>query len=283
MKLALGTAGWRTTYGAIPSKPLSTSEIRSLTYQSHLLGFSWLDTAQGYADSESIIGEISPPQQIATKIVVDADNLSGIATLIDKSLDNLKLPVLNLVFIHNWDSLNNTSKELAVSCLEKLKSLKKISSWGFSTYETSEFSWVVKLGLNGVHIQINSNVLDQRLLFHDLDKSMQEFVNMDNSVWVRSIFLQVILLIPTPSNPFFNHPSVVNFYKYCQATGFSPLEVCLSYAKSLSACGNLILGVNNLKELEEIATAIEIAPSELDLKALKSNDINLIDPRFWKR
>lgn len=282
MELALGTAGWRTAYGALPSKPLMTSEISSLTFQSHLLGFSWLDTAQGYADSESIIGEISPPQQIATKIVVDADNLSGIAALIDKSLNNLKMQVLNLVFIHNWDSLNNSSKEHVVSHLEKLKSMKKISSWGFSTYETSEFSWVVKLGLERVHVQINSNVLDQRLLRHGLEESIQKFVEMNNSVWIRSIFLQGVLLDPTSNNPFFNHPEVANFYKFCSATGYSPLQVCLSYANSLSACGHLILGVNNLKELNEISTALKIAPSELDLKSLKSTDRNLIDPRFWK-
>jgi hypothetical protein len=111
---------------------------------------------------------------------------------------------------------------------------------------------------------------------------MQEFVDMNNSVWIRSIFLQGILLNPTSSNPFFNHPAVANFYKFCLATGYSPLQVCLSYANSLSACGYLILGVNNLKELQEISTAIKIAPIELDLNSLKSNDRNLIDPRFWK-
>jgi aryl-alcohol dehydrogenase-like predicted oxidoreductase len=283
MIFSLGSAGWRSIYGVLPTEMLSLREIESLTLKALTLGFKWIDTAPGYGDTEKYLGVISPPQSVATKIIVDESDLSLISKSIENSLDNLKLDSLELVFIHNWDKLITENREVASHFLDNLVRTGIIKHWGFSTYDIGEIIRFSQLDFRNIHIQINSNVLDQRLLENGLDVITKRFASQGHKLWLRSIFLQGILLDIDERNPFINHNSIVNFHAYCLKKGYTPMEVCLGYVQSLPIVDYVILGINNSQQLEEIASALSSTPSGFDYSELKSNDLDLIDPRNWRK
>jgi len=282
MKLALGSAGWRSIYGVIPTEILSHREIESLTLKAFSLGFDWIDTAPGYGDTEKCLGAIPPPQLIATKIIVDENDFSAIRKSVENSLVNLKLESLELVFIHNWDKLKAKSREVASQYLENLIQRGLVKNWGFSTYDSDEILRFSQLDFKNIHFQINSNVLDHRLLENRLDVITNRFASQGHKLWLRSVFLQGILLDVDEKSHFIKHNSIVNFHAFCLKEGFTPMEVCLGYVKSLQIVDYVILGINSSQQLDEIASALTSAPSRFDYSELKSNDLNLIDPRTWR-
>jgi aryl-alcohol dehydrogenase-like predicted oxidoreductase len=282
MKLVLGSAGWRSIYGVLPTKILSHGEIESLTLKAFGLGFDWIDTAPGYGDAEKCLGVIPPPQSIATKLIVDENDFSTISKSVENSLVNLKLESLELVFIHNWDKLKEKSREVASQSLEELVQTGLVKNWGFSTYDSDEILRFSQLEYKNIHFQINSNVLDQRLLENRLDVITGRFASQGHKLWMRSVFLQGILLDVGGKNQFVKHSSIVNFHSFCLEKGLTPMELCLGYVKSLQIVDYLILGINSSQQLEEIASALTSAPSGFDYSELKSNDLNLIDPRTWR-
>lgn len=281
MKLSLGTAGWRSTYGALPSNPLSIQEIDSLTKRAAQIGFDWIDTAPGYGDSEISLGLVSPPQLIATKIFVLQNELSTIDKSVDTSLLNLNLDSLELIFVHNWDNLEDRSKESVSESLERLVQIGKLKRWGFSSYDVSEILRFSEMEYRNIYMQINSNVLDQRLLEIDFSTIERRFASQNHKLWLRSLFLQGVLIDQSSRNPFARHQAINRFNSFCLDVGYSPMEVCLGYALSLPIVDCLILGVNSPEHLSDISTALHSAPRGLDFETLKSNDLNLIDPRNW--
>lgn len=281
MKLSLGTAGWRSTYGAVPSHPLSIEEISFLTQRASQIGFDWIDTAPGYGDSELCLGLVSPPQLIATKLVVNQTELLDVNKSVDNSLLNLNTDALELVFVHNWDNLQDPEKELVSECLEGLVGIGKLKRWGFSSYDVTEILRFSEMEYRNVYIQINSNVLDQRLLENDFSTIARRFITQNHKLWLRSIFLQGVLIDQSTKNPFSTHEAIIKLKTYSLETGYTPMEICLGYALSLPIVDCLILGVNNSEHLRALSAALESAPTGLDFGVLKSNDLQLIDPRNW--
>lgn len=281
MKLVLGGASWRSRYGLISKNPLSEKQIIRLVMRGASLGFDFIDTAPTYGDTESILGKIKPPQKIATKVTVDPLNLSLINESINLSRKKLGVESLDLIFVHNWDTLSQSEKYKSAEILQKCILMQTIKKWGFSTYEVSELKKIKMYGWTNLNIQINSNVLDQRLLEVDNVLERSFFKKQNIEIWVRSVFLQGVLLDQTVKNPFTDHPDLINFFSICEEYGLSPLELCLAYIRAVGAVDRIIVGIENVIQLNEIVTAYKISPPKLDFKTLQSKDIKLTDPRTW--
>lgn len=282
MKLVLGSASWRSRYGLISKSPLSKKQITRLVMRGALLGFDFIDTAPTYGDTETILGKIKPPQKIATKVTVDPLNLSLINESINLSRKKLGVESLDLIFVHNWDTLSQSEKYNSAEFLQKCILKQSIKKWGFSTYDVLELKKIKMYGWTNLNIQINSNVLDQRLLEVDNALGRSFFKKQNVEIWARSVFLQGVLLDQTLRNPFVGHPALINFFSICEEYGLSPLELCLAYIRVVGAVDRIIVGIENVIQLNEIVTASQVSPPKLDFKPLQSKDIKLIDPRNWE-
>lgn len=282
MKLVLGSASWRSRYGLISKSPLSEKQVTTLVVRGALLGFDFIDTAPTYGDTETILGQIKPSQKIATKVTVDPFNLSSINNSIDLSRRKLGVESLDLIFVHNWDSLSQSEKYNSAEFLQKCILKQSIKRWGFSTYDVLELKKIKTYGWTNLSVQVNSNVLDQRLLKVDNEIGRSFFKKQDIEIWARSVFLQGVLLDQTLKNPFVGHPALINFFSICKEYGLSPLEFCLTYIRAIGAVDRILVGIENVIQLNEIVTASQISPPKLDFKLLQSKDIKLIDPRTWE-
>ena len=281
MKLVLGSAAWRVRYGAFSKGPLSDNHIKDLALHAASLGFDFIDTAPTYGDTEEVIGRIKPKQSLATKVTVDTSNYSSIIKSIDRSRKSLGAESLDLVFIHNWDVLTETEKRLSAEMLQVCILNQAINSWGFSTYEVIELTKIENYGWSNLKIQINSNILDQRILELQPFLGSVDFKKLKSEIWVRSIFLQGVLLDETPRNPFVNHHDILNYFSLCKSLNTSPVEMCLAYVRQLEFIDGLVLGIENELQLDEIVKAFQIESPPMNFSQFLSRDINLIDPRNW--
>lgn len=282
MELVLGSASWRSRYGIFSKNPLSEKQISRLVMRATLLGIDFIDTAPTYGDTEEVIGRIKPKQRLATKVTVDSSSSSSIQESVNLSRKKLGVESLDLIFVHNWDTLSESEKYKSVEVLQKCILEQTIKKWGFSTYDTLELKKIKIYGWTNLNVQINSNILDQRLLAIDATLERKVFKEQNVEIWARGVFLQGVLLDQTIKNPFIGHPDVINFYSICKEWGISPLELCVAYMKKIAIVNRMIIGIENEIQLNEIAIATRVNPPKLDFQLLQSKDIKLVDPRYWE-
>jgi len=281
MKFALGSAAWRSHYGSFSKSPLSDDEIENLVAKAVLLGFDFIDTAPSYGDAEETLGRIQVHQSLATKVTVDASDISSISKSIDLSRKKLKVDSLDLVFIHNWDVLSQSDKYKSVEVMQNRVSEEAIKGWGFSTYEVSEVAKLKSSGWRDLTVQINSNALDQRILEISTPHNSSDFKSRNIEIWVRSIFLQGVLLDSSPKNPYITHPDIKSFFSACANLNTSPIEMCLAYIRQMDFVDCVIIGIENDVQLNQIVSALKFSIPKIDFRRLESKDVELIDPRKW--
>jgi len=281
MKLVLGSAAWRIPYGAFSKGLLTEKQIDGLASRAAALGFDFIDTAPTYGDTEEVIGRVKPKQNLATKVTVDTSDYSSIIKSIDRSRKNLGVELLDLVFIHNWDVLTESEKGNSADVLQACTLNQSIKSWGFSTYEVIELTKIEKYGWSNSRVQINSNILDQRILEIETFLRSADFKRLDCEIWVRSVFLQGVLLDESSKNPFINHQDIVKFFSFCKGFDVSPIEMNLAYIRQLDFVDRIVLGIENELQLNEISNAFQVEIPQSNFRLIGSKDIELIDPRKW--
>lgn len=167
-RLVLGTAQLGFAYGIAntagqPNQPLAT-EIVGAALDGGIIEF---DTAQGYGDSEKVLGasfeELGCANYVEVVSKVGTELLSNSVVLADSincSLERLKINSLQSLLLHQEDSLRMWDKglrETVYSCLNQ----GLIRSVGISVYDP-EIA-LRALGTDGIDlVQIPSNLFDRR-------------------------------------------------------------------------------------------------------------------------
>jgi len=282
MKLVIGTAGWRTPYGALRKGMISKRKIRKIMRTAELEDVAALDTSPDYGDAESIIGQCSWKQNIATKIVFTDASETDLQTKLSHSMKRLRVNSLGIVFIHNWDDLDQTNKLRALKFMKEMKEIGLVKDIGISTYSVSAIKQILSSKIRNVIIQVNLNILDQRIVELGVKKWQIKIFQNEVELWGRSIFLQGILLDSSKENPFSNHPDLIRFWQYCSSIGSNPYDVCLAFPRQLGFIDAIVVGINNVKEIHSLAKSNNGPSTKFDFSSIASSDSNLIDPRRWR-
>jgi len=285
MKLVIGTAGWRTPYGALRKGMISKRKIREILHTAELEGIAALDTSPDYGDAELIIGQCFWKQDIATKIVFTDERETDLQIKLKHSMERLRVNSLNVVFIHNWDDLHQRHKIRALEFMKEMKDIGIVKDIGISTYSIYEIKEILSSKLRNVIIQVNLNILDQRIVELGVEKWQAKILQNEVELWGRSIFLQGILLGSSKENPFSNHPDLLRFWRYCLSIGSDPYDVCLAFPGQLGFIDAIVVGINNVKEIHGLLKANNGPSTKYDfasIASIASSDSNLIDPRRWR-
>lgn len=281
MKLVIGTAGWRTTYGAFKKNMISKRKIERILLTADSVNIATLDTSPDYGDAESIIGQCSWKENIATKIVFTDESEQDLQIKLKQSMERLRVTSLNIVFIHNWDDLNQSDKTRALIFMKKMKEIGLVEEIGISTYSISAIKHILSSKIRNVIIQVNLNILDQRIVELGVEKWQIKILQNEVELWGRSIFLQGVLLDSSKENPFFNHPDLIRFRRYCLSIGLDPYDACLAFPKLLGFIDAIVVGINSEKEIHNLVRFNNGLPTKFDFSSIASSDFNLIDPRRW--
>ena len=278
MEVVLGTAQLTREYGITSRQNLTTKESspRELLKSAEELGCIAIDTAPVYGAAEFEIGEAGTKLPLHSKL----DPAVPAGESIRNSLKNLQRDYLDILYYHQ----GLTSSEVDTMDTEVRLSLDSgaVRRLGVSVYELAELR-PLESARSITAIQAPFSVLDRRFT-SDL---FAGFVGRGGKVYIRSLFLQGLLLSRTQSVP----PSVNSltpflreFWRICDEWEVDPIDGAMQFVHRELPFAGFVVGARNVEELTRIMRAREVRIDEGYFRALKEMDLppwDTVDPRKW--
>jgi len=283
-KITLGTANFAMDYGISNNyKKLSTKEIKKIISHCEKINILRLDTAEGYNNCHQIIGDsIKKKWKITTKIPLIKSNNSytikkNIFELIDKILKDLKIKDIENLMLHDENQLLKSNGKKIFKVLRQLKKEKIIKNIGVSFYNKKKLNKTIKkFKIDAVQLPINyiNREFLERDLLHMLKKKKIK-------IQARSIFHQGILLnknIKFKKKRFNEHLKYI--HNWHKLRNLNYLQTALGFFSKKPFISNLIIGVDSLKQLNQIINfklkkinefPINVDKTFLDLRQITKN------------
>jgi aryl-alcohol dehydrogenase-like predicted oxidoreductase len=290
-KLGLGTAQFGFDYGVSNAAGKTVpAEVRRILALADAQGIGTLDTAPGYGDSETVLGECIEATQrfdIVTKTpafdatVIGPDHAAELIGAFERSLATLRRPAVYGLLIHSATDLLRPGGELLIEAMTGLKARGLVRKIGVSVYNAKQIDAILERYVVDL-VQAPVSLLDQRLLASGhlaaLGKSGVE-------VHVRSVFLQGLLLMAPSELPAYfasvkGH--LAAYREFLRGAGLSPVHAALGFALSRPEIDRVIVGVNSLQQLQEIASTPSLRAEAPELRRFALDDPAIVDPSLWR-
>jgi aryl-alcohol dehydrogenase-like predicted oxidoreductase len=286
VKLALGTVQFGLDYGAFgESAQPDLASVAATLDRAQLAGINTLDTAAAYGQSEAVLGnlECACRYAIVSKIPGLKDSSDPYAAAkqhIANSLSTLKTDRLYGLMAHSADDLLGAYQDRIWQAMAESKAVGQVSRIGVSVYSPEQADTIIARYPIEI-IQLPFNVFDQRASTSGLFDRLQA---AGVEVHVRSVFLQGLLLSQAAQLPVglkSAQPSLEAFEALCKKAACSKLAAAIGFVRQHAAVDKIVVGVRNVKELNEILLAWDENPTLPDFSALAIEDMQLINPANW--
>ena len=285
-RICLGTATFGLDYGITNQQgKLPQKDIEKILARALECGICEIDTAQAYGDAEERLGQIGLKDfQVTTKISPSGDNITlgkwNISRSLDLSLSRLKVESCHGFLLHDTGPLHNDGAEQIAKELHQLKSEKRVSHIGFSSYEPAEAELLCER-YDFDMVQLPFNLLDQRA---GESGALARLKKRGVYVSVRSVFLQGLLLSPpstSQNNANLPLDAVKEFHHACQKRKITPLRAALGFVLQEKDISSIVLGCASLKEWEEILFALKQPGVTISWSPQTNFQREMMDPRKW--
>jgi aryl-alcohol dehydrogenase-like predicted oxidoreductase len=286
MKLALGTVQFGLPYGISNQVgQVSFNAVNEILSHASLAGMDTIDTAIAYGESEAVLGQVGVDNwRVVSKLpafpAAEENVADWVQNTIDASILRLKLSKLYGVLLHCPSQLRSPSGNLLYQALLNLKKQGKVDKIGISVYEPAELDLLLSTYDFDI-IQIPFNVLDQRFATSGwLNRLSQQ----GTEIHARSAFLQGLLLMQAKHRPvMFNRwaPLWQKWERLLATEKLTPLQACLGFVMSQPEIDRVIVGVESLKQLQEILNVA--IPAKFDHQTLATEDPELLNPSNWRK
>lgn len=290
-RLGLGTVQFGLDYGVSnwAGRP-DEREVAAILARAANAGAGFIDTAPAYGQAEVLAGRYLPPGhgvRIITKTpaLVDAtidvrhgrQILDGLAA----SLDRLKVRAVHGFLVHQSDDLAKLGWQHLVDAMLEARARGWTSRIGASVYNVDQLA-LVESRFRPEIVQLPLNVLDRRPIASGM---LARLKAAGVEIHARSVFLQGLLLMEPDDLPEFFAPVrlvFVGLREYWQQRGLSALGGCLAFALQRPEIDAIIVGVNRLKEFEQIETAVNSLPDgDIGPDISQPIDPAYLDPSRW--
>lgn len=282
-KIILGTVQLGVKYGinnndGKPSKEMAFS----------ILDYAWkngveiLDTADVYGDAQAIIGEY----HLSTNNIFKVNskfkgNSLPVEIQIEKILNELNIPKLNVYFYHSFQDFINYPDWL--NELVQLKREGKFDKIGLSVYENSELELAVS-NPNIDVIQLPFNLFDNMNERGELLKKAKE---NNKTIQIRSVYLQGLFFkdiasLPVKLEPLAKHLNTI--HSIASENKISIEQLAFAYVMLQSQIDEIIIGVENQNQLIE---NIELFSKKYDksiveeINKIQIKEKELLYPKNW--
>jgi aryl-alcohol dehydrogenase-like predicted oxidoreductase len=284
-RLALGTVQFGLPYGvSCQDANIAVTEADAILDTAWEGGVNTLDTAISYGGCEQVLGEIGVEQwRVISKLPEIPESCRDVISWVKKSVvDSLsRLGVTKLcgLLLHHPQQLLSPQGNELYEGLVSIREQGKVEKIGISVYGPDELDAIwpsYKFDL----VQAPFNILDRRLITSGW---LARLSQAGTEIHIRSVFLQGLLLIDAISRPekFNRWQGLWNeWHKWLDNQRLTPLQVCLSFAMSPPEIDRVVIGVDSLKQLQEIL----VCPKNLVMsppESLMIDDIELINPSRW--
>lgn len=286
-KVIVGTANFGQSYGMLGRENLmNRKNLKEIIKVVSSMNNMFIDTASSYGESETNIGQIAPfrlGEKIQTKILIEKDDSEkSIVNKVQLSLDKTMQKSFWSVLIHNPESLDSSREKSISAGLKKCVKLGLTKHVGISCYNAEEVITAKSRHKYLNFFQIPENVLDRS---NFRNKQLQNLSIEGNQIFVRSIFLQGLLLlesqdIPTPL--IHCRHLFKEIEDHCEKNRISKLKYCLDYARALEWSSGIIVGVRNIDDFQEILREMQLP---ILTKEFTNSTLSYVDrdPRNWQR
>ena len=277
-KIALGTVQFGLDYGITNhSGQVSIDEVKNILDYAKDKGIDTLDTAARYGNSEQVLGEVGVNNyRIITKTTPLKNGVDGVIKDFHQSLDNLNIGQVDGLLIHNIDDVKDKRFGDLFHKLNVLKEEGLINKIGFSTYTPDQVDFLLE-NFDFDLIQVPFNVFDTRLVEGGQLKALKK---KNIEIHARSVFLQGVLLSFDSLSDYFStwDAQFEQYQGLVREKELSLLEYALNFALNTQELDKILVGVDSVNQLTDIVNAFK---SDVDLKAFKIDDINLLNPNLW--
>ncbi|MBO33442.1 MAG: aryl-alcohol dehydrogenase [Rhodospirillaceae bacterium] len=293
-KLAIGTVQFGKAYGVSNQHgQTQAEEVRQIIQYADHCGIDCYDTAPTYGNSEEVLGtllhEIGVRQacRVVTKTphlkvhTVDEASIEQVRHVFSKSLEKLNSKRVEGLLVHAANDLLIVGGNILYQALRDEKESGRTEKIGVSIYTGEQIDAILDQ-FDIDLIQLPFNILDQHLLH---DGQLDRLKDRGVEIHVRSIFLQGLLLMEREQLPeyFSNHRATIgHFHAVADERNLTPLQLSLSYGIALPQVDKIVVGVNNLQQLQEVVAAAQIQVDVEELHELAVNEPILLNPALWK-
>ena len=299
--ITLGTVQLGLNYGVSnqSGKP-SDTEAAAILSAAARAGVTHLDTARAYGDSESRIGQLLPADARSTiKIITKLQPLDGlpedasqreIRSAVDASVygscRDLRREQIDVLMFHSSADMFRW-RGAAIDRLQDLVARGVICALGVSIYAPGEAAGSI-LDDRITHVQIPFNLLDSRWLRGPFVEALAQ--RSDVRVHVRSVFLQGLLINRAETWPSWVSQSRAYVQRIDGLTRQfgrkSPADLCMAYVRGFPWVSSLVLGVETLRQLQELlsyAGEPALTVDEARLAASRFVDVpaRILNPSLW--
>ena len=298
--LGLGTVELGMDYGLrVPNaygQPTTADAVR-IIHAALDQGINLVDTARAYGDSEAIVGQALCDRRqqaiLATKIMPQgATLLSGtplkqhMLDSLDTSLKLLRTDCIDLWQVHQIDEHLLTQSNIVAEVFAAARKSGKIRYTGGSTYGAEIPLKALATDLFDV-LQVGYSVLDQR----QADEAFSLAAQKNVGIIARSLLLQGVL---TDRGDYLPDPLAAlreRSHQFRQLAAeidpdTSPAQLALAFGLAQPHIASVLIGVRTEAELAENLHARQVSlpdPLLAKLHALRLDDANLLDPRWWEQ
>lgn len=287
-QLILGTVQLGMQYGINNStgQPDREQAFEILNYaMKH--GIKYIDTAAGYGNSETIIGEYHSQSKdkfkVCTKLPVKIEKESDIRVLALEAIKRLHIGSIDTLYLHRYEQCqdSNVMQNLIICRREGL-----IERIGISIYEPKELEYILEHLSDIVDVvQIPYNILD--------NSRWEGLINQAHSkeirIFTRSVFLQGLLF--KNKNDVEIHRLGAEKYlefvtEYAREKNVSIAQVLLDFNRASETDG-ILVGCETIEQLQYNINCFSqpacISTKERDWIRMELRDVPhlIIDPRKW--
>lgn len=303
--ISLGSAQFGINYGITNTKgKVELTEATKIIKKAIDNGIEYIDTAAAYGNSEQVIGKalsdcFGHKVKIITKPFPFVDYNSKLSDKVYlksllrnsvlKSYSNLNVKKIDTIMLHRAQHLKY---QFIIDELIKLKNEKLFNNIGVSVQNPEELDLALRADYISA-IQLPLNILDHRWdeFFYNIKKIKEKKKLI---IHARSIFLQGLLIDNTSSNW---HKANISEFKKVKSwiikmikdlNRTSIKDLCINYVKGLNCVDSLVIGVENLEQLNENFFLNNNKPLDMiEINHIKKTrpilDISSLDPSMWKR
>ena len=293
-ELCLGTAQFGLRYG-ITNKAgqVSKNEAAELLNEATRSKIKWLDTAQAYGNSETVLGKIldtSHSFKIVSKLAqqpqphfCEEDSINW-EKAFKKSCTRLGVKKLDVLLLHRAGDLMKTGNHHLKNWLSGLRDRGLVERIGVSIYSKDELKGIEERLLDVVQLPLS--VFDQRMLENG---TIDRLRDRGTAIHARSIYLQGLLLTPAGEWPDWVSTKVrahqKSFEKLAQRKKCRLIDLALGFAKEQKDVECIVLGICNMRELQELQKTwlAEPAWQKDEWRHWAIRDSDILDPRNWPR
>ena len=294
-RLALGSAQWGMPYGlANRAGPPDDRELAAMLAGAHAAGLRTIDTARAYGESERRIGERlgeARDWRVVTKLAPDVHEPGlDIGSTLERTQQSLAasraalgLDSLPALLLHRFAHRHASGGRLWRLLLAE-REAGRIGSLGVSA-ATPEEAWAALEDPDIEVIQVATSLLDLRLYRQGYFPRARE---LGRTIYVRSLFLQGVALLPRETLPAFLaplSPALAMIERNARALGVAPRALYLGFARELPGVHPL-LGCETQAQLAALledwsSEAVDGAALAALVEALPTHEAELVDPSRW--